>query len=222
MDETDCDVAPGSAINIGDPIEATDTDGDLLTYSLEGSDAQYFTIDRNTGQIKTEPGVIYDYEATQTYTVTVKVSDGRDNDTIEIEVTIDVDDLSRGAVQAARAEGKAGQGGRDRPVGELESAAERGSPAHHGLRSAIPDGPGRGLAGRPAGCRQHEHYHYDDQGFRRGIALALRGAGPGAERRGYGPGRSPDGWARGSRAMPSRLHGSSGSRAQWAARCSMR
>ena len=91
MSETNCDVAPGSAINIGDPIVATDSDNDRLTYSLEGSDAQYFTIDRNTGQIKTEPGVIYDYEATQTYTVTVKVSDRRDTDTIG--VTINVDDL---------------------------------------------------------------------------------------------------------------------------------
>ena len=42
LPETDCDVAPGSAINIGDPIEATETDNDPLTYSLEGSHARYF------------------------------------------------------------------------------------------------------------------------------------------------------------------------------------
>ena len=91
MFETDCDVAPGSAINIGEPIEATDSDNDPLTYSLEGPDARYFTIDRNRGQIKTKPGVIYDFESRLTYTVTVKVSDGRANDTIE--VTINVKDL---------------------------------------------------------------------------------------------------------------------------------
>ena len=116
-------------------------------------------------------------------------------------------------MQAARAERKAGQGGRDWPVGELEGAAEHEPLAHHGLRPAIPDGSGRGLAGRLAGCRRHEHNHYDDRGFRRGIAL--RGAGPGrGMARATAPDRSPDGWARGSRAMPSRLHGLSGSRAQ--------
>ena len=91
LPETIGDVAPRSAKNIGEPIEATDNDNDPLTYSLEGPDARYFTIDRNRGQIKTKPGVIYDYEATPTYTVTVKVSDGRANATIE--VTINVEDL---------------------------------------------------------------------------------------------------------------------------------
>ena len=91
LPETVGDVAPRSAINIGEPIEATDNDSDPLTYSLEGSNARYFTIDRNSGQIRTRPGVIYDHEVRPTYTVTVKVSDGRANATIE--VTINVEDL---------------------------------------------------------------------------------------------------------------------------------
>ena len=91
LPETIGDVALRSAINIGEPIEATDDDSDPLTYSLEGPDARYFTIDRTSGQIRTRPGVIYDYETRPTYTVTVKVSDGRANTTIE--VTINVEDL---------------------------------------------------------------------------------------------------------------------------------
>ena len=77
LPETVGDVAPISSINIGEPIEATDNDNDPLTYSLEGPDVRYFTIDRNSGQISTRPGVIYDYEARPTYRVTVKASDAR-------------------------------------------------------------------------------------------------------------------------------------------------
>ena len=91
LPETVGDVAPRSAINIGKPIAATDDDIDPLTYSLEGPDARYFTIDRNSGQLGTRPGVIYDHETRPAYTVTVKVSDGRANATIE--VTINVEDL---------------------------------------------------------------------------------------------------------------------------------
>ena len=79
------------ARNVGNPVTATDADNDPLTFTLEGSDARYFTIDRNSGQIRTRPGVIYDHETRPAYTVTVKVSDGRANATIE--VTINVEDL---------------------------------------------------------------------------------------------------------------------------------
>ena len=91
LPETVGNVAPRASINIGEPIEATDNDNDPLTYSLEGPDVRFFNIDRNSGQIRTRPGVIYDHEVRPTYTVTVKVSDGRANATIE--VTINVEDL---------------------------------------------------------------------------------------------------------------------------------
>ena len=41
----------GSAI--GDPVVAEDEDGDILTYTLTGTDAADFDIDRATGQIMT-------------------------------------------------------------------------------------------------------------------------------------------------------------------------
>ena len=43
---------PGSAI--GDPVVAEDEDGDILTYTLTGTNAADFDIDRATGQIMTK------------------------------------------------------------------------------------------------------------------------------------------------------------------------
>ena len=58
-------------VNIGDPISATDSDGDTLTYSLEGTDAASFDIDASTGQLITKAAL-----DEGEYSVTVKVDDG--------------------------------------------------------------------------------------------------------------------------------------------------
>ena len=79
-----------SGTAVGNPLTATDTDaGDRLTYTLEGTDAQSFTVVSDSGQIRA--GVTYDYEATPSYSVTVRVSDGTASATID--VTIDVTDV---------------------------------------------------------------------------------------------------------------------------------
>ena len=66
--------------NIGAPVRATDDDsGDVLTYSLGGSDAFLFDIDPATGQIKTKDVLDYDPEGTNEYNVTIDVHDGFDN-----------------------------------------------------------------------------------------------------------------------------------------------
>ncbi|MDE0638630.1 MAG: cadherin domain-containing protein [Candidatus Poribacteria bacterium] len=78
-----------SGIDIGSPISATDADtGDILTYSLSGTDAASFSIDSSTGQLKT--AVALDFETKRTYTVTVNVFDGKggsDKTTVTINVT---------------------------------------------------------------------------------------------------------------------------------------
>ena len=51
---------PGRAIGL--PVTATDGDGDALTYTLEGADAESFDINASTGQLRTTAGVVYDYE----------------------------------------------------------------------------------------------------------------------------------------------------------------
>ena len=59
---------------VGDPVTATDPDGDALTYSLGGSSD--FAIDTATGQISVAAGASIDYETTRSYAVTVSASDG--------------------------------------------------------------------------------------------------------------------------------------------------
>ena len=77
---------------IGLPVTASDDDGDLLTYSLEGPDAASFHIDALTGQLRTRAGVVYDYETRSQYAVTVRATDsGGGSGTIR--VTINVTDV---------------------------------------------------------------------------------------------------------------------------------
>ncbi len=82
-----------SGINIGTPVSATDVNNDTLTYSLSGTDAAVFSIDNNTGQLRTKSAL--DYETKQTYTVIVTVSDGSLTDTITITINItDIPEVS--------------------------------------------------------------------------------------------------------------------------------
>ena len=60
---------------IGDPISATSADGEPLTYSLWGVDAEYFVIDASTGQLETKE--THNYEARNWYSPIVRVSDSK-------------------------------------------------------------------------------------------------------------------------------------------------
>ena len=75
---------------IGDPIIASDADGDALSYSLWGADADHFAIDASTGQIFTKS--TYDFEKKKGYAVIVRASDGRGG-SISIVVSIAVTDV---------------------------------------------------------------------------------------------------------------------------------
>lgn len=77
-----------SGVNIGNPISATDADGDTLRYTLGGTDASSFSIVSTTGQLRTNAAL--NHEADDTYTVTVSVTDnngGSDSITVTINVT---------------------------------------------------------------------------------------------------------------------------------------
>ena len=78
-----------AGINIGTAVSATDVNNDLLTYTLSGADANFFTVDNTTGQLRTSSTL--DYETKPTYTVTVTVTDG--TFTSSIIVTINVTDV---------------------------------------------------------------------------------------------------------------------------------
>ena len=79
-----------AARNVGTAVTATDTDGDTLTYSLEGADAAKFGIVSTGGRIQTKAGEKYDREAKASYSVTVKASDPNGgSDTIAVTITVD-------------------------------------------------------------------------------------------------------------------------------------
>ena len=84
--------------NIGAPVEATDPEGDALTYSLSGSDASSFSIATSTGQLTTKSAL--DRASKSSYSVTVSVSDGKDadgnadtatDDAIDVTITVTSD-----------------------------------------------------------------------------------------------------------------------------------
>ena len=62
--------------DFGDPVTATDSDGDDLTYTLEDAANLPFSIGSYSGQFQVEAGL--DHETQPSYTVTVSVSDGKD------------------------------------------------------------------------------------------------------------------------------------------------
>ena len=73
-------------VNIGDPVDATDADGDTLTYSLIGIGGSWFTIDSGTGQLKTKAAL--DHESIQAYTLYVSVSDGTYSVRISVQINV--------------------------------------------------------------------------------------------------------------------------------------
>ena len=86
-----------SGQNIGDPVGATDADtGDILTYTLGGTDAASFDIVSTSGQLQTDAAL--DYETKTSYTVTVTVTDdnGVSNASATITVTINITDVDEG------------------------------------------------------------------------------------------------------------------------------
>ena len=82
--------------NIGPPVSATDPDGSevTLTYSLSGTNADMFEIDRDIGQLKTKLPLDYeilDYRP-PAYFINVQVSDG--GMSTETEVRVDVEPVN--------------------------------------------------------------------------------------------------------------------------------
>ena len=76
---------------VGGVVSADDADDDPLTYTLEGTDAASFGIDRTTGQLRTSAAL--DHEAKASYTLTVKADDERGG-TATIVVTVNVEDVA--------------------------------------------------------------------------------------------------------------------------------
>ena len=73
--------------SVGVPVVATDASSDWLTYSLSGTHAGSFEIDRRSGQLRTK--VQLNYESRSSYSVTVAATDPS-NERDSISVTISV------------------------------------------------------------------------------------------------------------------------------------
>ena len=83
--------------NIGDPVAATDPEGDALTYTLGGADADSFDIDPATGQLMTKAAL--DFETKASYSVEVTADDGN-GESAAVMVTITVTDVNEAPVFA--------------------------------------------------------------------------------------------------------------------------
>ena len=99
------DDGTGAGENIGAPVQATDPEGDALTYSLSGSDASSFSFATSTGQLTTKSAL--DRASKASYSVTVSASDGKDTDGNSdaatddtIDVTIIVNSGNQGATSS--------------------------------------------------------------------------------------------------------------------------
>ena len=137
--------------NVGDPIpEANDIDGDTMTYSMEGADADSFDFDVSTRRLATKSGVDYDHEAKSSYTVTIKAADGN-GATDTVAVTIDVTDVDE-PPDAPQAPGVTATAGSTTSLDVVWTA-----PANDG-RPAITDYDLRYCAGAPADCDMDGDY----------------------------------------------------------------
>ena len=87
----DENTASGQPIDDGNPVVATDPNpGDMLTYTLGGTDAASFGIADGTGQLQTKAAL--DHEKKDSYSVTVTATDSL-NLTATVNVTIEVNDV---------------------------------------------------------------------------------------------------------------------------------
>ena len=61
--------------DVGDPVSATDSDGDDLVYTLSGKDASYFEVDTSSGQISVGVQALPDSETKGSYTMIITATD---------------------------------------------------------------------------------------------------------------------------------------------------
>ena len=82
-----------ASTDIGGLVTATDADGDTLTYSLEGTDANSFNILTTGGGAQIQTNAALNHEEKATYSVAVRVRDGRGGTNV-VNVTIRVTDVA--------------------------------------------------------------------------------------------------------------------------------
>ena len=164
--------------SVGDPVTATDDDGDTLTYTLEGDDALSFGIDSSSGQIQTIAGVTYDHEGTFGFLVTVKADDGKEG-TDTIIISIGLTDVDEPPSVMATPTVTPVTGSSDSLDVSWTAPDNSGKPDIESYDLQYRQGDHRRLDRRPAG-RDGPQRHPHRAGRRHGVP----GAGAGDQRRG--------------------------------------
>ena len=124
-----------SGQNIGNAVSATQgVEGDTLSYSLDGTYRNSFSIDRTNGQIKTRTSL--NREEKSSYMVRVKVVDGRGGSAYK-NVTITVTNVLGASVRTRPAEGDGDEGLGPEPQCQLECAAREHRPRSQRLRHRV-------------------------------------------------------------------------------------
>ncbi len=130
--------------NIGAPVRATDMDqGDVLTYSLSGTDADLFDIDPATGQLKTLAVLDYDSDGTNTYEVVVSVHDGFNGSyspSTSVDATITVTITVTQVTQRPSGGGGGGSGGGGGGGGSGGTSSSRSAPVDEPTEPSFDEG----------------------------------------------------------------------------------
>ena len=122
-EEAEISVDENTTGNVGDPVAAeSDTDGvdgrtgEVLTYTLGGTDAGSFDIDPATAQISVGAGTTLDFETNSTYSVTVTATDPSGPPaTATIKVTIKVNNVDEAPAISKKALAIGGRRSIDHP-----------------------------------------------------------------------------------------------------------
>ena len=74
--------------NIGDPVSATDEDGDTLTYTISGTNASFFSIVSSTGQLQVTTALLNNNKLSYSITITASDNNGG-SDSKRVSVRVD-------------------------------------------------------------------------------------------------------------------------------------
>ncbi len=81
-------IVEGTTGAVGFPVDASDPDGDALSYVLSGEDASAFAVNNETGQILVRRGVTLDASVRSSYAFSVIASDGALSASREVTVEV--------------------------------------------------------------------------------------------------------------------------------------
>ena len=131
------EISSPSVFNVSEPqtsigsIVATDPDGDSLTYSLSGNDAQFITINSNSGFMEFNNST--DYETKNVYQVSAIVTDGTAFGTVAQSIIINILDGNDAPVITSSSQFNADE--QQRSIGTVIANDENGDAMIFSLQS---------------------------------------------------------------------------------------